>query len=97
MPSLTFQPPNTATVQPVSPGQYASLVSSIQSNDEAMNFLQDGNAGNVSFESVEFAWSYDGVSVLNITITAVHSFAAKLAGHHYIFEQLNEKLLSTLA
>jgi hypothetical protein len=94
--NLTFHAPNTATVQPITSAQYASLLASIKANSDALNFAQNGNSGGVSFDGVQFAWTFDGISVLNITIVAVHSFAAKLAGNEYIFAQLNEQFAATI-
>lgn len=95
--NLTYHAPNTATVQPVTPAKYASLLTSIQGNTGAINFAHNGNAGSVSFNGVQFAWSYDGISVLNLNIVAVHSQDAKIAGNQAIFGRLQAQLLSGLS
>jgi len=96
MPNMLYSAPRNATFQTLSPAQYASLLATMKSSTAAMNLHTNGNSGTVSYQAIDFAWTYDGQTTLSITIEGVHNPSARLMGNMTIFEQLNSEFLSTV-
>jgi hypothetical protein len=94
VPSLTFQPPNTALYSPITPAQYTALIAAIKAKTQTKNAEVNGNGGSLSMANeADFAWFYDGISVLHLTIVAIHDPKLQQLGDQGIFTLLNSLIL----
>lgn len=88
---FTFVEPNQGKFT-LTPEQYQKVMIFLNKDNEAVNFVHNGNIGNVSIEGAEFSWSFDGIDELRLFINKLHSLKLHLLGCHRIFNVLIEKL-----
>jgi hypothetical protein len=84
-------PPDSARYA-LLPDKYAALIQALEQNTRASGLEVATNRGSVTFQKVTFLWTYNGADELLVTITANHSFEARLIGNEAIFGHLNELL-----
>lgn len=78
----------------LTPDKYQAALEMLKVDKEALNLQISGETGSVSFDGVDFTWSYNGVDALFVTIVKVHSWKAKIAGNQAIFGILYDELIS---
>jgi hypothetical protein len=76
--------------------KFDALIARLKTDKDARNLqLFDNETGSVTYQKIDFAWSYDAVAAeLTVVIVGDHNWKAKIAGNQEIFEMLNEKLIS---
>lgn len=65
-------------------------------SDSVTTNFSGTQTGSVTYQAVDFAWSYDGISKLTVTIVAKRSWKAKIAGNQAIFQALFDDLIGTV-
>jgi hypothetical protein len=96
MPPLIFVQPNSARFA-MTPDKYAALVSALKSNKDASSLDVTESIGSVTYEKIDFIWHYEAEpQELIVTIVGNRNWKAKLAGNVVIFQELNDKLISTV-
>jgi phage-related protein len=107
MPPLIYVAPDTANF-PLAPDKYAALIAKLKTDSDASNLaFSDGfpyplsnvagsGSGSVTYQKIDFTWTYDGVGQLTVKIIADRNWKAKIAGNDVVFQRLNDDLISTV-
>lgn len=94
MPSLIFVKPDMAHYA-LTPDKYAALVAALKTDKDASNLrIDDPNTGTVTYQQIDFGWTYDGAAQLTVVIVKDRNWKARIAGNELIFSELNDQLIS---
>jgi hypothetical protein len=102
MPELIYVAPNQAHYG-MTAAQYGKLIATLRAEPGADNLKVDGFTGSVSYDGVDFSWSYsphpaDNLTTPALTVTIVrkHGIEAKLLPNDAIFARLQSQLLAQI-
>lgn len=95
---ISYPSPEKALYGSLPQAKFDTLMARLKIDKDASNLqVFDSGIGSVTYQKIDFAWSYDvAAAELTVRILAVHNWKAKIAGNQAIFEELNEKLISTV-
>jgi len=98
MATLVRIAPNTAQWPNFTEVQATKLLSALQNEASIVNKHLGMSVGSFSDQGVDFTYTYSApMQILEVTIAAVHSIKAKIAGHDAIFGALDDAITKYLA
>lgn len=93
---ISYPSPEKALYGSIPQAKFDALIARLKTDPDARNFFEgDHETGSVTYQKIDFAWSYDPTAEeLTVVIVGDHNWKAKIAGNTAIFQELNVNLIS---
>jgi hypothetical protein len=93
---ISYPSPEKALYGSIPQAKFDALIARLKTDKDARNLFEgDHETGSVTYQKIDFAWSYDPTAQeLTVLIVGDHNWKAKIAGNLAVFQMLNEKLIS---
>jgi hypothetical protein len=93
---ITYPSPEKALYGSIPQAKFDALIARLKTDKDAISFFEgDHETGSVTYQKIDFAWSYDpAAEELTVMIVGDRNWKAKIAGNQAVFEELNANLIS---
>lgn len=92
---ITYPSPEKALYGSIPQAKFDALIARLKTDKDASQFFEgDHETGSVTYQKIDFAWSYDPTAEeLTVMITGDRNWKAKIAGNLAIFERLHDSVI----